>query len=136
MAKKYADALQVPLVIMHKQRPEHNVSEVTHLIGEVKDKTPIIIDDMIDTAGSVCAAKQALIANGSNPEVYLYATHPIFSGPARARLSEAQFKEIICTDSLPVENPPENYRVISLAPLFGEVIRNVIDNRSVSKLYF
>ncbi|MCK5460700.1 ribose-phosphate pyrophosphokinase [Candidatus Gracilibacteria bacterium] len=135
MAKKFADALGIPLSILHKQRPEHNVSEVTHVIGDVKGKTPIIIDDMIDTAGSVCAAKKALLAAGANEEVYLCATHAIFSGPARERLSETNFTEIICTDSLPVENTPKNYKTLSIAPLFGEVMKNVVEHKSVSKLY-
>jgi ribose-phosphate pyrophosphokinase len=135
VGKKFADDLNVPLVIMHKQRPEHNVSEVTHVIGDVAGKTPIIIDDMIDTAGSVCGAKKALIQNGANPEVYLASTHPIFSGPARERLTEADFKEIICTDSLPVEHPPKNYQILSLAPLLGEVIKSISQHKSVSGLY-
>ena len=135
MAKKFADDLGVPMVILHKQRPEHNVSEVTHVIGDAKGKTPIIIDDMIDTAGSVCGAKKALLASGCNPDVYLCATHPIFSGPARERLTEADFKEIVCTDSLPVENPPKNYKVLSIAPLMAEVIKNISEKKSVSRLY-
>ncbi len=135
IAKKFANDLDVPLVIMHKQRPEHNVSEVTHVIGDVKGKTPIIIDDMIDTAGSVCGAKQALITQGANDDVYLCATHPIFSGPARERLSEANFKEIVCTDSLPVENPPKNFKVLSASPLLAEVMKNIAEHKSVSTLY-
>lgn len=135
MAKKFANDLNVPLVIMHKQRPDHNVSEITHVIGDVKGKTPIMIDDMIDTAGSVCGAKKALIAQGANEDVYLCATHPIFSGPARDRLSEANFKAIVCTDSLPVKNPPKNYHVLSVIPLLAEVAKNVANRKSVSSLY-
>lgn len=135
VAKQYANELGVPLVIMHKQRPEHNVSEVTHVIGDVKGKTPIIIDDMIDTAGSVCGAKKALIANGANDDVYLCATHAIFSGQARDKLTAANFKEIVCTDSLPVENPPLNYKILSVAPLLGEVTKNIAAHKSVSGLY-
>ncbi len=134
-AKAFANDLGVPLVIMHKQRPEHNVSEITHVIGDVAGKTPILIDDMIDTAGSVCGAKEALIRNGANKEVYLCATHAIFSGPARERLSAANFKQIVCTDSLPVLDPLKNYKVISVAPLLSEVVQNVAKNKSVSGLY-
>ncbi len=136
MAKKFADELGVSMCVLHKQRPEHNVSEVSHVIGDVKGKTPILVDDMIDTAGSVCAAKKALIEAGANDEVYLCATHPIFSGPARERLTEANFKEIVCTDSLPVENPPKNYKILSLKDLLADVIKNVAAQKSVSKLYF
>jgi len=135
MAKKFADELGVPMCILHKQRPEHNVSEVSHVIGDVKGKTPIIVDDMIDTAGSVVAAKAALLAAGANDEVYLCATHPIFSGPAIERLSGANFKEIVCTDSLPVDTPPTNFKAINMDKLLSGVIKNVIEQKSVSQLY-
>ncbi|NCS67248.1 ribose-phosphate diphosphokinase [Candidatus Peregrinibacteria bacterium] len=135
MAKKFADELGVSMCILHKQRPEHNVSEVSHVIGDVAGKTPIIVDDMVDTAGSVVAAKVALLAAGANDEVYLCATHAIFSGPARERLSDASFAEIVCTDSLPVENPPTNFKAITMAPLFAGVVQNVAEQKSVSKLY-
>lgn len=135
-AKKFADGLGVPLVILHKQRPEHNQSEVTHVVGEIKGKTPIIFDDMVDTAGSVVGAVKALRNAGCNPEVYLCVTHPIFSGKARENLDRCNFSEIITTDTLPVEDPPRNFHVLSTAPLFAEVIRNVIEKKSVSKLYF
>lgn len=136
MAKKFADGLGVPLVIMHKQRPEHNISEITHLIGDVKGKTPIIVDDMIDTGGSVAGAYNALVGNGSKEEVYLCASHAIFSGEARKNLNAVNFAEIVCTDSLPVEHPPHNFKTLSMAPLFAEVIKNVVENKSVSGLYF
>lgn len=135
MAKKFADELGVSMCVLHKQRPEHNVSEVSHVIGDVAGKTPIIVDDMVDTAGSVCAAKQALIDAGANDEVYLCASHAIFSGPARERLSQANFAEIVCTDSLPVENPPTNFKAISMAPLLADVVQNVVEHKSVSQLY-
>ncbi len=134
-AKKFADELGLPLAIMHKQRPEHNKSEVTHIIGEVAGKTPIIVDDMVDTAGSVCAAKQALVENGARDEVYLCATHPIFSGPARERLTAANFAAIVCSDSLPVDNPPKNFQVLSVADLLAGVITNVTEQKSVSQLH-
>ncbi len=136
MAKKFADELGVPLVIMHKQRPEHNVSEVTHVIGNVAEKTPIIVDDMIDTAGSVAAAKKALVEQGARDEVYLCASHPIFSGKARENLNNSNFAEIVCTDSLPVENPPNNFKTLSMADLFAGVIKNVAAHKSVSGLYY
>ena len=136
MGKKLADALGVSLAIMHKSRPAHNKSEISHVIGDVAGKTPIIYDDMIDTAGSVCNAKEALVKNGAKDEVYLCATHAIFSGKAKENLDNAGFKEILVTDSLPVPNPPKHLKVISLAPLFGDVIDHVAHNRSVSGLYF
>jgi len=135
MAKKFADDLGVSLVILHKQRPEHNKSEVSHVIGDVKGKTPIIVDDMVDTAGSVAGAHKALIDAGANKEIYLCATHAIFSGKAKENLDNAGFEEIITTDSLPVPHPPKNYHTISIAPLFAEVIHNVAEHKSVSKLH-
>ena len=121
--------------ILHKTRAAHNESAVTHVIGDVKGKTPILVDDMVDTAGSVCNAKQGLLDAGANEDVYLATTHAIFSGPARDRLTEANFKEIVATDSLPIENPPKNYHTLSVAPLFASVIKNVANRESVSKLY-
>lgn len=134
-AKKFADALDVPLVILHKSRAAHNVSAVMNVIGDVAGKTPIIIDDMVDTAGSVCNAKQALIDAGANPDVYLATTHAIFSGPARERLTEANFKEIVATDSLPMNDAPKNFHTLSIVPFLANVIRSVASHESVSKLY-
>jgi len=135
-AKKFADDLGIPLVILHKTRPDHNVSEITHVIGDVKGKTPIIIDDIIDTAGSVCGAKEGLLAAGCNPEVYLAATHPVFAGPAYERLEKANFAEIVCTDTLPVDaSKIKSFHTLSVAPLFADVIKNVAEKKSVSGLY-
>lgn len=134
-AKKFANMIGAKLCILHKQRPEHNVSEVTHVVGDVVNKTPILVDDMVDTAGSVCGAKEAIISAGSRPEVYLCATHAIFSGPAVERLSTAKFAEIVTTDSLPVATPPTNYKVLSVAGLIADVIRNSSQGLSVSQLH-
>lgn len=136
-AKKFADELGVDLAILHKSRPQHNVSEVSHLIGDVEGKTPILIDDMIDTAGSVCAAKKALEKNGCNEDVYLCASHAIFSGPAVERLNEAKFKKIVVTNSIPQdEKLMPSLHQLSIAPLMAHVVENVMSERSVSELYF
>jgi len=134
-AKKFADTLGVPLAILHKYRPEHNKSRVSHVIGDVVGKTPILIDDMIDGAGSACNAREALIAAGAREESFLCATHAVFSGEAREKLNAANFSEIICTDTLPIENPPKNLVTISMAPLLADVIDHVVKNQSVSTLY-
>ena len=136
MAKKFADELGMSMAIMHKHRPEHNVSEVSHVIGDVKGKTPIIIDDLMDTCGSVAGAKKALTENGAKDEVYVCATHPVFSGKAKANLDGAGFKEIVVTDSLPVHEAPAAIKVISIAPLMADVVENVVNQRSVSGLYY
>ena len=136
-AKKFADALGAELAIMHKSRPAHNEAEITHLIGDIKGKTPILFDDMIDTAGSVCNAKKALLASGSKEEVYLCATHPVFSGPAIKRLSEASFAEIVTTNSIPIPSGSlRNLQQLSVAPLFANVLANILEEKSVSELYF
>lgn len=137
-AKKFADLLSFDLAILHKSRPEHNKAQVSHVIGDVKDKTPILVDDMIDTAGSVISAKEALIKAGSNKNIYLVATHAIFSGPAIERLKEANFKKIFITNSLPLSKEAKelNIQVVSAAPLIASVIENVLQDRSVSKLFF
>jgi len=135
-AKKFADALGVPFAILHKQRPEHNKSEVTHVVGDVKGRTPIIVDDMVDTGGSVIGAAEALLKAGANKNIYLCATHAILSGEARKNLDKSKIVEAIFTDSLPIEKPSKKFKVISVAPLFAEVMKNVIEHKSVSKLFF
>ncbi|MCF7812562.1 ribose-phosphate pyrophosphokinase [Candidatus Gracilibacteria bacterium] len=135
-AKKFADELGAGLAILHKQRPAHNKSEVTHVIGDIENKTPIIVDDMVDTGGSVIGAAQALLAQGSKKDIYLCATHAILSGDAQKNLEAAKIKECVFTDSLPVEKKPKNFNTISMTPLFSGVVRNVVEHKSVSKLYF
>jgi len=136
-AKRFADILGASLAILHKSRSEHNVSEVTHVVGDIKNKTCIIFDDMIDTAGSVCNAKKALLANGANEDVYLCATHPIFSGPAVERFKDAKFKEVVVSNTLPVptEKQFEGLKVISIAPLMASVVESVMGHKSVTELY-
>ena len=91
-AKQYADMLGADLAVLHKQRPGHNKAEITQVVGDIVGKTCLLIDDMIDTGGTVCAGKKALIEKGANKDVYLAAVHPIFSGKAVSNLVEAGFK--------------------------------------------
>jgi ribose-phosphate pyrophosphokinase len=138
-AKKMADELECPMAIMHKSRSVHvhNVSEITHTVGDIGGKTAILYDDMVDTAGSVCNAKEVLVRDGARGEVYLIATHPIFSPPAIERLAEANFKEIIVSNSIPTQNYRlSNLTTISIAPLVAEIIRSVMEEKSVSNVYF
>jgi ribose-phosphate pyrophosphokinase len=136
VAKKFADMLGGTLAIMHKGRPEHNVAEITHVIGEVAGKTCIIIDDMIDTAGSVTEGAKALVAAGAG-DVYVSATHGIFSSPAYERIDASPIREVVVTNTLPVpmDRREGKIRVLSVAPLFAHAIRNVFDNESVSELF-
>lgn len=134
-AKKFADALGAGLAILNKSRPEHNKSEVTHVVGDVMGKTCVLFDDMIDTAGSVCAAKDALRANGVTGDIYLAATHPVFSDPAFERLSAAGFKEVIVTDTIPLKQKFEGLVVISIADVLAQIIDNVHNQKSITKIY-
>lgn len=136
VCKKLADMLGASLAIMHKGRPEHNVAEITHVIGEVAGKTCIIADDMIDTAGSVTEGAKALIKNGAKA-VYVAATHGIFSPPAYERLEAAPVTEVVVTNtvSIPGERQHGKMHVLSVAPLFAHAIQNVYNDDSVSELF-
>jgi len=134
--KRLADLLGLPLAILNKQRSEHNKSEVTHVIGDVQGKTCIIYDDMVDTGGSVCNAKEALVKAGAHKDVYLAATHAVLSGDAVERLNKAKFKQIIFSDSVPLPKvPPKNVHVLTLATMMAEIIRRIESGESVSGLY-
>jgi ribose-phosphate pyrophosphokinase len=134
-AKKFADALGAGLAILNKARPEHNKSEVTHVVGDVEGKTCVIYDDMIDTAGSVCAAKEALHANGVEGDIYLVATHPVFSDPATERLKAAGFKEVVVTDSIPIKEKFDGLMIVSIAEVISQIIDNVHNEQSITKIY-
>lgn len=137
-AKKFADDIGAPIAILHKARPEHNKAVTTHVVGDVKGRTCIIYDDMIDTAGSVAAAHEALVGAGAKKDMYLAATHAIFSGPAIKRLAKAGFKEVVVTDTLPIskEKQFKGLKQISIAPLIAHIIENITHQKSVSQLFY
>jgi ribose-phosphate pyrophosphokinase len=134
--KKLADMLGADLAIMHKGRPQHNVAEITHVIGEVGGKTCIMADDMIDTAGSITEGAKALATKGA-AEIYVTATHGIFSPPAYERIDASPIKEVVVTNSIPVpaERQHGKIRVLSVAPLFAHAVQNVFNDDSVSELF-
>lgn len=136
-ARKFADVLGVPLAIIHKVRSKHNVAEATHVVGDVEGKVCLLVDDMIDTAGSLCAAADALHAKGAKKEMYMAATHAIFSDPATERLRKLRLTEVVVTNSLPI--PPKKrfpgLTVLSIAPLLAQVIQNVNEAKSVSEVF-
>lgn len=135
-AKKFADTLGAPLAILHKSRSGHHEAEILEVVGEVEGKTCIIYDDIIDTAGTLVSAKDALVSRGARSEVYAAATHGVFSGPAKERLAKAGFAEVVVTDSIPQDNIAfPSLAVLPIAPLLAEVIRHVESGRSVSELY-
>jgi ribose-phosphate pyrophosphokinase len=135
VANKLSNRLHVPLAILHKRRPDKNVAEVLHVIGEVKGKTAILIDDMIDTAGTMVEAAEALKKEGAR-DIYACATHPILSGSAVERIKLSEIKELVVTNSLPV--PPEKkidkISVLSIAPLLANTIMAVFKDESVSEI--
>ena len=137
-AKRFADDLGAPIAILHKARPEHNKSTVTHVVGDVKGRTCIVYDDMIDTGGSVANAAEALKRQGANKDLYLAATHPIFSGPATKRLSKAGYKEVVVTNTMPIpkEKKFKGLKQISIAPLLANIISSVTHHKSASKWFY
>lgn len=135
-ARALADRLGVPIAIIDKHRPEPNVSEVMHIIGKVKGKRVIIIDDIIDTAGTITQGAKALVEHGAL-EVCACCTHAILSPPALERLAGSVLRELIITDTIPL--PEENrlpvIRQLSVAPLFADAIRRIHADLSVSILF-
>ena len=135
-AKKFQTMIDSDIAIMHKDRPRHNQSEITALIGDVEDKICIINDDMIDTGGSLVAAAETLKAKGAR-EVYACATHGLFSGPAYDRIENSSIEEVVVTNAVPVplDRQTGKIRVVSVAPLFAKTIKNVYECGSVSALF-
>ena len=136
-AEKLATMLDLPLGVMYKRRPAPNVAETTFVIGEVKGARPIIIEDIIDTGGSVEQVVEVLLARGALPEIYILATHGVFSPPAAERLNHPAVKEVVVTNTIAI--PPERslpkLKVLSVAPLLGDTIRRIHQNISVSALF-
>lgn len=135
-ARKLADRLKTPIGIIDKRRPRPNVAEVMNIIGNVEGKTAILIDDIIDTGGTITLAADALIENGAT-EVYACCTHPVLSGPAIERISNSQIKELVVTNTIPLteEKQIDKITTLSVAPLIGEAIVRVHEMESVSILF-
>ncbi len=135
-AKKLADLMDADLAIMHKNRTAHHQAEILEVVGDIEGKTCVIFDDIIDTAGTLLKAKEALIKRGANNDVYAAATHAVFSGDAVKNLRKAGFKEVIVTDSMPVD--PKTLpalKVLPIAPMLATVIRHIESGESVTEIY-
>jgi len=132
-AKKLNDA---PLAIIDKRRQAHNVAEVMNLIGDVRGKTAVLVDDMIDTAGTICEGARLLRREGAE-QVYACATHAVFSPPASERLSSGLFEEVIVTNTIPVpdERRFDQLTILSVANLLGEAIWRIHEESSVSSMF-
>lgn len=135
-ARKLAEFLKSPIAIIDKRRPKDNVAEVMSIIGEVKGKTCILIDDMIDTAGTITLGAQALIDKGAK-EVYACCTHAVFSNPAIERLEASPIKKVVVTDSILLDESKKMDKLdtVSVAQLMAEAIIRIHENRSVSPLF-
>jgi len=135
-AKKLSDRLGAPLAILHKTRPEHQKAEIMHIVGDVKGKTPIIIDDMVDTAGTATQGVAVLKKQGCLDEIYFVATHGILSGPAVERMNQVSFKEVVVTDTLPTADKKiKALKTVSVAQMFAEAIKRSYENQSISSLF-
>lgn len=135
-ARRLADRLKAPIAIIDKRRPRPNVAEVMNIVGNVEGKTAILIDDIIDTAGTITLAVNALKEAGAK-DVYACCTHPVLSGPAIERIKNSDLKELIVTNSIPLpeEKKIDKIKELSVAPLIAEAIIRVHENKSVSTLF-
>lgn len=133
-ARHFADQLGLGLVIVDKKREKANESEVMNIIGDVKDKSVILVDDIIDTAGTIVKAAAVLKKNGAL-SVMALGTHAVFSGNAIEKIENGALDEVVVTNSIPFNNVSKKIKVLSVAPLFAEVIRRIYHNESVNSLF-
>ncbi len=136
-SKQLADRLDLPLAIIFQRRVGKDAKEPIEIVGEVEGKTPIMIEDVVDTAGTLSGAVDVLLKKGARPEIYICATHAVFAGQVRQRLGREEIREVIVSNTIPV--PPEKVlpklTVLSAAPLLAEAIRRIHHNQSVSMLF-
>ena len=136
-ARALAKQLNCDLAIIDKRRPKANVSEVMNVIGEIDGRNCVIMDDMIDTAGTLVKAAEVLKERGAK-KVYAYCTHPVFSGPAVDRITASALDEVVVTNTIPLSDAGKNcskIRQLSIAPLFGETIQRIAKGESVMSLF-
>lgn len=136
-AREFANYLNLPIAIIEKRRPKPNVSEVMNIIGDVEGKTCILVDDIIDTAGTICQAAKKLEELGAT-KVYGAASHGVLSGPAIERIMDSCLEEFVITDSIPLPDLPqvrEKIKVVSVAELFARAIRIIHDNDSIATIF-
>ncbi len=136
-SRAYAKRLDANLAIIDKRRDAPNVAEVMNIVGDVKGQTCVIVDDMVDTAGTLAESARALDQAGANA-VYAVITHPVLSGPAVKRIAESPLKELVITDTIPLQPDAQDcakMHVVTIAPLLGEAIRRINNEESVSSLF-
>ena len=135
--RAFASKLSLPIAIIDKRRQRANVSEVMNIIGDVKNKNVILVDDMIDTAGTLCNAASAVIEKGGANEVLACATHAVLSGPAIERIKNSSIKELFLLDTIPIpkEKFINKFNVLSVASLFAEAIERIYEDVPVSSMF-
>ncbi|HEY8446212.1 MAG TPA: ribose-phosphate pyrophosphokinase [Thermomicrobiales bacterium] len=136
LATDYANRLGIPLVVLHKRRESGTETHVTHVVGDVADRPCLIVDDMISTGGTIAGSVEALLEAGARPEMVVAATHGLFVGSAREKLSHPAVREIVVADTVPPpawDRPP--VRVASVAPLLAEAIRRILSGGSLRELF-
>ena len=135
--RKFTDKLDLPMAIVDKRRPKPNVSEVMNIIGDIKDKNVILVDDMVDTAGTLCNGAKALVERGGAKSVIACATHGVLSGPAIERLQNSVIDKLILLDTIPVEGDKaiDKIEMLTVADLFAEAIHRIYDESAISDLY-
>ena len=136
-ARKFAERMNAPLAIIDKRRPKANVSEVMNIIGDVKGKRAVIVDDLVDTAGTLCNGAKAIIEVGGATEVYACATHGVLSGPAIERIEQSVIKELVLLDTiaLPEEKKIPKITMVPVGPVFAEAIERIYADKPVSPLF-
>jgi ribose-phosphate pyrophosphokinase len=135
LAQKFAEKVGADLAVLTKERPAQQVAEIGYVIGEVAGKTAVIIDDIIDTAGTLCAAAQTLLEQGAK-SVFAAATHGVFSGPAYENLASTPFERVVVTDTVAIApGAPENVFVLPCADLLTDSIRRIFTDGSVSEVF-
>jgi ribose-phosphate pyrophosphokinase len=135
LAQKFAEKLGADLAILTKERPAQQVAEIGYVIGDVKDRTALLVDDMIDTAGTLRAAAETVMNQGAL-RVFAAATHAVLSGNAYENLASSRFEEIVVTDTIPLRpGAPDNIRVLSCADLLTDSIRQIFTDGSVSEVF-
>lgn len=134
MARSYSKRLGATLAFIDKRRPSQNVAEVMNIIGEVDSKNVLIIDDLIDTAGTITNAAEALKQRGAL-SINAASTHPILSGPAFQRIEDSPIDELLVTDTVPLRRPSDKIKVLSVADIFAEAIQRIHTNETISALF-
>jgi len=136
-ARNFASRVNASLAIVDKRRPKANAIEVMNVVGDVKDKICLMVDDMIDTAGTICQGAEALVKNGAK-EVYACCTHGVLSGPAIERLNASPIKQVVVLDTINIPDEIRNnpkFKVISVAKYFARAISMVFSDASLSAIY-